>query len=148
MDLKAIAAALATRFAAAAITPPSGYTDPASATYKLPTGITTLPTCLVFPPEGAFSFAAHKRSGNLEFPVRWYIGDADDMPRATDAMYAWAGTLLDQLEASFDLGLAPTVTHAVIDGVRFGKLEYADQEYTGIELSVLVHVEEAFTPTT
>lgn len=148
MNLTAIASAIAGRFAAAAISPPSGYTDPGTAVYQLPNAIASTPTAVVFPPEGEFSYAAFKRSGNLTFPVRWYIAETADLPRATRAMYDWAGTLLDQLEAQFDLDLSPTVTHAVVDGVRFGKLEYADKEYTGIELSVLVHTEEAFTPST
>lgn len=148
MDITAIASAIADRFAAAAITPPSGYTDPGTAVYQLPNAIASTPTAIVFPPEGEFSYAVHKRSGNLEFPVRWYIAETADLPRATKAMYDWSGTLLDQLEAAFDLDLSPTVTHAVVNGIRFGKLEYADQEYTGIELSVLVHLEEAFAPTT
>jgi len=148
MDLTAIASAVAARFTASAISPPSGYTDPGTAVYKLPTAITTTPTAVVFPPEGSFSYAAFKRRGTLTFPVRWYISDAADLPRATAEMYAWAGTLLDQLASPFDLDLAPPVTHAFIDGVRFGKLEYADHEYTGIELSVIVHTEEAFSPTT
>ena len=148
MDLTAIASAIADRFNAAAITPPSGYTDPGTAVYQLPNAITSTPTAVVFPPEGEFSYAAFRRNGNLVFPVRWYIADTADLPRATKAMYDWAGTLLDQLETDFDLNLSPIVSHAVIDGVRFGKLEYADQEYTGIDFSVLVHVNEGFTPTT
>ena len=148
MDLTAIASAIADRLGPSAITPPSGYTDPGTAVFELPNAITSTPTAVVFPPEGEFSYAAHRRNGNLAFSVRWYIADTSDMPRSTRAMYDWAGTLLDQLEAQYDLDLAPIVAYAVIDGVRFGKLEYADKEYTGIELSVLVHVNEGFTPTT
>jgi len=148
MDLTAIASAIADRFNAAAITPPAGYTDPATATYRLPNAITSTPTGIVFPPEGEFSYAAFRRSGNLVFPMRWYIADTSDMPRATDAMYAWGSVLIDQLESQYDLDLAPIVTHAVIGILSFGKLEYADLEYSGIEYPVTVHIEEAFTPTT
>lgn len=146
MDLTAIASAIADRFAAANITPPTGYTDPGTAVYQLPTAITTTPTAVVFPPEGAFSYTGHGRRCNLTFPVRWYLSDAADLPRATAEMYAWAGTLIDQLATPFDLDLAPPVTHAIVDGIRFGKLEYADHEYTGVEMSVVVHVDEAFNP--
>lgn len=146
MDLTAIASAIADRFLAAAVTPPSGYTEPGTATHLMPSAIASTPTAVVFPPEGEFSYAVQKRSGNLAFPVRWYIADTSDLPRSTQAMYDWAGVLLDQLRAQYDLDLGPTVTHAVIDGVRFGRFEYADKEYTGIELSVLVHTEEAFLP--
>lgn len=148
MDLTAIASAIAGRFAAAAITPPTGYTDPGTAVYQLPNAIASTPTAVVFPPEGEFSYGAQWRSARLLFPVRWYIADTADLPRATKVMYDWAGTLIDQLEASFELGLAPTVTSATVSDVRFGKLEYADHEYTGIEMSVLVTTTEAYTATT
>lgn len=149
MDVAAIASALATRFAAAAITPPTGYTDPATATYQLPNAITTTPTCLVFPPEGEYSYSGHKRSTNLLFPVRWYIAQTSDRPRAIAALYAWQSVLIDQLEARFDLGLSASgVTHAVIVSTTAGTGEYADQEYAVIEMSVLVHVEEGHSPTT
>ena len=55
----------------------------------------------MFPPEGEFSYAVQKRSGNFDFPVRWYIADTSDLPRSTDAMYDWAGVLMDQLEIGF-----------------------------------------------
>ena len=148
MDVTAIASAIADRFAAAAITPPSGYKDPGTAVYLLPDAIASTPTAVVFPPEGEFSYAVQKRSGNLEFPVRWYIAETSDLPRATAKMYAWAGTLLDQLQVAYDLDLSPTVTLAVVSGIRFGRLEYADTEYTGIECTVRVHTEEAFAPST
>ena len=90
MNVTAIASAIADRFAAAAITPPSGYTDPGTAVYLLPDAIASTPTAVVFPPEGEFSYAVQKRSGNLEFPVRWYIAETSDLPRATAKMYAWA----------------------------------------------------------
>jgi hypothetical protein len=148
VNITAIASAVADRFAPSAITPPSGYTDPGTATHLMPNAITTLPTCVVFPPEGDFSYQAFKRTGDLTFPVRWYVGDASDLPRATQAMYDWAGVLLDQLEAQYDLDQGPAVTHAYVTAYRFGRLPYADREYTGIELTVVAHVQEAFTPTT
>jgi hypothetical protein len=146
MDITAIASALADRFAADLITPPSGYTDPGTAVYQLPNAITSTPTAVVFPPEGEFSYAVHKRSGNLDFPVRFYIAPSADLPRATQEMYDWSGTLLDRLQGRYDLDLSPTVTHAVISELRFGKLEYADAEYVGVEFIARVHTEEPFAP--
>jgi len=148
MDINAIASAVATRFQAELIIPPSGYSDPGVATHLLPDAITSTPTVVVFPPEGEFSYAVQKRSGNLEFPVRFYIADTADLPRATQTMYDWAGTLIDRLQTSYDLNQSPTVTHAVISNITFGKLNYADEEYTGIEMLVRVHTEEPFAPTT
>jgi hypothetical protein len=148
MDLSAIASALADRYAADLIVPPAGYTDPGTATHQLPNAITSTPTAVVFPPEGEFSYAVMKRSGNLDFPVRFYIAPTADLPRATQAMYDWAGVLLDRLQGRYDLDLSPTVTHAVTSELRFGKLEYAGAEYVGVEFVVRVHTEEPFQPTT
>lgn len=147
MDLTAMASAIADRFSASAITPPTGYTDPGTAVWQLPTAITTTPMAVVFPPEGDLSHFAHGRTGDLDFPVRWYIAPTES-ERATKAMYDWGSVLISQLQADYDLGLSPTVTHAVVTGVRFGKLEYAGVEYFGVEVPVRVHVAEAFTPTT
>ncbi len=148
MNVAAIAAAIAARFNAAAITPPTGYNDPAKATHRLPNAITTTPQALVFPPEGEYSYAAHKRSTNLLFPLRFYIATTADRPRAVDALYAWQGVLIDQLEDQFDLGLSSSgVTHAVIVSSTAGTGEYAEQEYVVIEYEILVHVEQGFNPT-
>lgn len=150
MDLATIASNLAARFGAAAITPPSGYDDIATATHELPNAITTTPTALVFPPEGDFTYpSGHKRSTNLAFPVRFYLAPTSDRPRATAALYAWWEVLVDQLEASFDLDAQATgVTHAVVVGMSAGTSEYAEQEYAVIELEVMVHVEQGYNPST
>lgn len=149
MDIKAIADALAARFAAAAVTPPTGYDDTATATAELPNAITTTPTCLVFPPELESSFSGYKRSTNLVFPVRWYIAQTSDRPRSIQAVYAWQSYLLDQLEGSFDLDQTGSgVTHAVIVSASAGTGEYAEQEYAVVEFTVVVHVEEGHSPTT
>lgn len=148
MDLTAIASAVATRFNATAITPPAGYNDPGTAVYELPSAITTTPTAIVFPPDIELShWAGYHRSANVDFIVRWYIAPLETV-RGTKAMYDWASVLLNQLQSQFDLDLTPTVTHAIVTGGRFGKLEYAGIEYFGMEVPVRVHVEEAFTPTT
>ena len=149
MDVAAIASALAARFAAAAITPPSGYNDPATATHELPNAITTTPTALVFPPEVNYSYSGHKRSTNLIFPVRFYIAQTSDRPRGMAALYAWLGVLVDQLESQFDLGLSSSgTTHAVILSSTAGTGEYAEKEYAVIEFEVGVHHESGYDPTT
>jgi len=150
MDIVTIAANLATRFNAANITPPTGYDDIALATYELPNAITTTPTVLVFPPEGAFAYpSGYKRSTNLEFPIRFFLAETSDRPRATAALYAWWASLVDQLEGAYDLdATAKGVTHAVITGMAAGSSEYAEKEYAVIELEVLVHLEQGFSPST
>lgn len=150
MDVAAIASAIATRFSASTITPPSGYADVALSTHELPNAIASLPTTLVFPPVGAFAYGPGRRTGDLTFPVRFYVEQAADRPRATAALYAWQSVLMDQLEGDFDLGQsgAGHVTHAVIDGVSAGNLSYGGLEYVGLEFSVDVHIVQAISPTT
>lgn len=149
MDIAAIGSALAARFSSANVTPPAGYDNVALATHELPNAITTTPTVLVFPPEVESFFSGHKRSTNLLFPVRWYIAQTSDKPRAIAALLAWYGVLLDQLEAQFDLGLTSGgVSYAVVSTADSGVADYAEVEYAMIQLDVLVHVEEGYAPTT
>lgn len=148
MNLATIAAALATRFSSGQITPPTGYSNVALSTHRLPNAIVSTPTCLVFPPEGEMSYSGHKRSTNQVFPVRFYIALTSDRPRAIDALYAWYEVLVDQLEGQFDLGLSASgVTHAVIVSSTAGTGEYAEQEYAVIEFIVGVHIEHGHSPT-
>jgi len=149
MNISGISEALATRFAAAAITPPTGYNEPVTATHLLPNAITTTPIALVFPPVAEFSYSGHKRSGDLDYTIRWYIANTADKPRAAAALYAWYDVLVEMLEASFDLdATASGVTHAVVTGARAGPAEYAEKEYVTVELDVTVHTEQGFNPST
>ena len=149
MEVGAISAALAARFNAAAITPPTGYNEPVTATHRLPNAITTTPIALVFPPQIDLSYSGHKRSGDLEYTVRWYIAPVADKPRAADALYAWYDILVEQLEDSFDLDQTSNgVTHAIVTGARAGPAEYGDKEYVTVELDVTVHIEQGFNPST
>lgn len=150
MNIASIGSAVATRFAAAAITPPSGYNDIASSTNELPNAITSLPAVLVFPPDASWAYGPGRRTGDLVFPVRFYAEAAADRPRATAAVNAWYGVLIDQLEPNFDLDLSGSghVTHAVITGSSAGTFTYAEKEYAGIEFSVSVHIVQAIAPTT
>lgn len=148
MDVAAIAAAIATRFGAALITPPSGYNDIALATADLPSAITDTPTVLVFPPAGQWSFSAGaSRVGDLAFPVRFYVARSADNPRATAAVNAWYSVLIERLIGQLALGQsAAGVTHSFITGSQAGTLTYADVEYVGIELTVEVHLVEGIDP--
>lgn len=151
MDVSAIASAIAVRFAAAAITPPSGYNDVALSTHELPNAIASLPTALVFPPAGSYAYGPGRRTGDLAFPVRFYVEQsAADRTRATKALYAWQSVLIDQIEGNFDLDQSGSghVSHAVITSSSAGTLTYGDQEYAGLEFTVNVHIVQAIAPTT
>lgn len=147
-DIAAIAAAIATRFSSAGITPPTGYDNVTLSTAELPNGITSTPTVLVFPPTGEWTWTpGATRVGDLEFPVRFYIARSADNPRATAAVNAWYSVLIERLIGQLALGQGSNgVTHSFITGSRAGTLTYADVEYVGIEFAVLVHLVEGINP--
>lgn len=156
MDTAAIAAAIALRFGPAAITPPTGYADIRLSTHRLPKSIVTTPTVLVFPPEASWSYGASHRTGDLLFPVRFYAEVTADLPRATDAVYAWHDVLIEMLTGQVQLGQsAQGVTHANWTDSRIGLLTYPalvldNQEpatFMGIEAGVLVHMAQGLNST-
>ena len=147
-DIKAIADAIATRFGAALITPPTGYDDIATATASLPDALTSLPAVLVFPPSGTWTWSpGAQRVGDLEFPVRFYYGPRSDLARSAAAINAWYSVLIERLIGNLALGQSSAgVTHSFITGSQAGTLTYADMEYVGIEFAVLVHLVEGIDP--
>ena len=150
MDFAAIASAIALRFDATTITPPTGYNDVALSTHRLPNAITSLPTALVFPSEDVLAYGPGRRSGDLVHPVRFYVEAAADRPRAMDALYAWKSVLIDQVEGNFDLDQSASghVTHATITSAGGGPASYGGQDYVALEFSVNVHIVQAISPTT
>jgi hypothetical protein len=148
MDVHAIATALADRFSAANVTPPSGYDDIALATAELPNAITSLPAVLVFPPDGTWSFnAGASRVGDLRFMVRVYLGPMLDTGRNAEMVNKWHSVLIEQIIGRLALGQGTNgVTHAFITSSSSGMIDYADIKYVGIELEVTVHLVEAINP--
>lgn len=148
MDVHAIATAIATRFSAAAVTPPTGYPDIALSTAGLPDAITSLPAVLVFPPSGQWTFTAGAaRTGDLTFPVRFYYGPRADTARGAEAINKWHSVLIEQLIGQLALGQSLTgVTHCFVTASESGTLTYAEIDYLGIEFTVVVHLVEAIAP--
>ena len=148
MDVHAIATAIAGRFSAANVTPPSGYADIALSTAELPNAITSLPAVLVFPPDGTWSFnAGAARVGDLRFDVRVYLGPMMDNGRNAEMVNKWHSVLIEQLIGNLALGQATNgVTHSFITGSNSGMIEYADINYVGLEFEVTVHLVEAINP--
>lgn len=154
-DFEAINAALVTRFSAAQMAAPAGGYDPVRvATGDLPGQMTPLPTVLVFPDSGTFDQrAAGKRDSVNMFTVRFYYNQTGDAERDFPGLRAWLGILSDQLRASIQLGgLTWTsgvrqgeVTRAMVTGWKIGVLTYAGVQYSGIELSVSVLVNESLS---
>lgn len=148
VDFHAVAAAIATRFAAAAITPPTNESDIAQSTADLPSAITDEPIVLVFPPEVRLSFGPSVRKGLLEFPVRFYLYKVRNNERNSELVLKWLTSLYAQLPDTLaHLGLSTYVNSAVIRNLTPGMLVYAGTEYHGIELTVEVLVSEGLTVT-
>jgi hypothetical protein len=154
-DFDAINTALIARFAPAAMTAPTGYDPITLSTGDLPdSGLYPTPCVLVFPDSGTYDQkAAGKRDSTNMFTVRFYYNQLSDLERDYVGLRKWLDVLSDQLRASVQLGgLTWTsgvrqgeVTRAKVDGWKIGILTYANEKYTGIELSVSVLVNESLT---
>ena len=141
-DFDAINTALVARFAAAAITPPTGYDNVKISTGDLPTGMLPLPAVLVFPENGEFTHYPGKRDSVHTFIVRFYYNQNGDLERDTAALRKWLTVLVDQLKISTQL--SATVTLAVVRSYTVGTFEYTPNTYTGIELTCELVVNEAW----
>lgn len=144
MDSYAIASAIATRFSAANVTPPSGQEDIKLSTPDLPDSLSLFPTVLVFPPQmDDAAYYAHKANLNLTYPVVLFLSKADGTPRRAKAVHDWITALLNQLDAQLRLGLESYVSTATIENWNAGEWSYNGENYDGIRFQVLVHVNEA-----
>lgn len=154
-DFDAINTALVARFAPAQVTPPAGgYDNIRVSTGDLPGQMTPLPTVLVFPESGSYDqkMGGKRDSTNL-FTVRFYYNQVGDAERDFPALRKWLDVLSDQLRASVQLGgLTWTngvrqgeVTRAKVDSWKIGFLTYAGVQYSGIELTVSVVVNESLS---
>ncbi len=141
-DFDSITTALVARFAAGAITPPTGYDNVKIATGDLPTGMLPLPAVLVFPESGEFTSYPGKRDSTHEFKIRFYYNQNGDLERDTVALRKWLTVLVDQLKISTQLG--GIVTRAYVESYSVGVFDYTPNQYTGIELTVSVLVNEAW----
>lgn len=144
-DIDAISEALAARFAPAQVTPPASLTNIRSSSADVPNQLGALPCVVVFWEESDFDHkvGVGSRFAVLGFKVRFYLEQTLDMERANDRLRRWATVLQDQLKISAQL--AGTVNGwARVDGVRAGRLIYAEQPYVGLELDVSVTLTEGW----
>lgn len=141
----AIASALAARFAAGAMTAPTGYDAVRVSTALLPNQLPPLPCVLVLPDTGSFDTGNGTRMAASDFLVRFYYSQAGDLARDSAALLAWLGVLVDQLKAAVQLG--GLVDRATVEGWTVGLMTYADQPYSGIELRVRVITSDAWAAT-
>jgi len=143
-DFDAITVALAARFAPGAVTPPAGYDNIRTSTGNLPGQMVPLPAVLVFPDSGVFDYVPSKRDSTHEFVIRFYYNQIGDLERDMVALRKWLTVLVDQLRLSTQL--SGIVTFARIATWKIGVLEYANVNYSAIELRAVVKVNEGWAP--
>lgn len=148
-DMDAIAAAIAARYAAAAITanggPPAGLTNVRKSTADLPQALSAMPAVLVFPDHGELDGGHQTRLGTHDFLVRFYFGVSRNLARETNACRKWLTILLGQHLAALQLG--GLVVRVYVATWRIAALPYAGKTYTGIELGVRAVTSEPWSPT-
>jgi hypothetical protein len=146
VNFDAITTAIAARFAAAQVTPPTGLTNVRSSTGDGANNLSALPSVIVTPVSGAFDTGNGTRTAAHEFVVRFYLAQyaLGDVSRDLPRLRQWLTVLVDQLRASVQLG--GTVTRAVITSWRLGVLTYAGSDYSGLEIGVRVVTDESWLP--
>ena len=147
-DFNALASAIATRFSAANITPPSGERDIVLSTHQLPPTVAQEPTVLVFPPDPdsvEFTYMGGTRTFAVIFPVRFYLWNLRDNKRNAELVLKWLGSLYQQLDGEVHLGLSSYVANSEVATIGAGRMTYAGVEYEGIQIDVQVNVWEALT---
>jgi len=148
MDSYAIADAIATRFSADNVTPPTGEEDPKIATAQLPEDISWFPTILVGTPVMADANynASRNRSFPLLYSVTLVLARSDGSARNAKRVHDWVTAIYGQLGGQIQLGLSSYVTHAEVAGFRAGIVRYANTDYDGITFDVIVHISESYSP--
>lgn len=145
MDYKAIADALAARYAPAAVVPPNGYPNIRLATAEPPNAIAQSPSVVVWPNRGDVITEANQRKDSAaEFLVNFYYAKHEgDVPRESAALLRWLGVLLGQLHGQMKLGQAGIgVDKALVVAWSIGALSYAGVTYDGITITVHVWTTE------
>jgi hypothetical protein len=143
-DFDAIGTALAARFAPGVTTAPTGYDPITISTGDLPEGMYPMPCVLTFYEAGTFTHSAGKRDSVHTYTVRFYFNQTGDLERDMVALRKWLTVLVDQLKLAAQLG--GIVTQAKVIGSKLGTLTYAQIPYSGLELAVMVNVNEPWSP--
>lgn len=146
LDFLAIADGLATRYKAAAITPPTGYRNISLSTARLPNGLENTPAVLVFL-EGGNAIWSAERNGEHTFRVRFfYDRSSGDLPKDTTAILKWLSVLWDATHAAVKLGLGSSnVDKARETTYELGDFEYGGTAFYGFDILVTVDTSDPMT---
>lgn len=140
-DYLAIGDAIAARFGAVA--------GIKLATARPPNALPQTPAAVVWPLSGDATFEAGRLLGQHDYRVAVYLAQASgDVATFSADMANLIGPCLTALAGQAKLGLAPTVTKALVTSWETAVLTYAGIEYVGLQLTVRVWTEEqvALTP--
>jgi len=142
MTLKAIADALASRYAGSTATVGAVTESLAFApTASLPNTLAKGPAIFVYHPQGVLDVGVSRiRRDEYDFPVR-FLRDPVNYPERSDWLYAWHDALRDKVRDGDTLGLS-YVSWANCTGVKVAldEGEYGGTGYDVIEFTIRVHV--------
>jgi len=144
VNYKALADALALRYAPANVTPPSGYANIVASTATPPNALPRSPYVVVWPSEGTLTVGNGVVDGLQTFLVNFYYAKHEgDIPRESAALESWLGVLLGQTFGALKLGYTDdTVMKALPISWTIGALVYAGITYDGITITVNVWTKE------
>jgi len=143
MNAKAIADALAARFAGASATV-AGVTETLTmATASLPNNAGKGPALLVYHPTATLDVGESQiRADVLTFPVR-LLRDPYNYPGRSDWLYAWYAALRDRVEQQLGLGLTYVLAAQPVEArLELDGEDYAGTTYDVVELMVEVTLYE------
>jgi hypothetical protein len=147
VDFDVIGTALAARYAPAQVTPPTGYDNIRGSAVDLPNQMLPLPAVLVFLDAGTFRTGNGTRLGGHDWFVRFYYNQTGDLERDMTALRKWNTVLADQLKASVQLGGSQYVARVTVESYQVGTMQYAKEDYSGIEYRVHVTTTEPWAAT-
>jgi hypothetical protein len=137
MNLKTIADAIAATFVGITA---NGESIAVGPTASLPNAITKGPALLVYHPTGTLALRTSAwRDDFYDFPVK-LLRDPLDVPARSDALYAWANAMRDQVETAVLLGMTGVEASTTAIRVELDGEKYADRIFDVVELTVSVHV--------
>ena len=145
--LKAIANALAARYAAGTISTPSGAQAMRASYGQTPKNTPTTPCAIVVVQDGSIIANAGQWNHELQLDVVFLISKRTaDTPREETARQLWLGTLLAATEGQFTLGLSAasgySVQKALPTGWEFTEYNVAGDDYDAVIVHFTIYATE------
>lgn len=147
MDLRAIAAALATKYVG--LQPVGEPMAVRSSTADPPNDVVVTPAVIVMSADDPadFDYGGQTRMGTVPFVVDFLLAPTADVPRFMASLQRWAPVLLDATLVGIHLGLPLVVAQTWASSFQIAGITYGGQLYAGVRLVVKVRVSEPIAPT-